>query len=76
MLDWVCCQFSGGHEYAVSCEPGAVYLRCTHCGKRSSGWNLRAVPALPDVQPRIASVTPGLRTLTGGLPLAPSRALR
>ena len=24
------------------CEPGAMFLRCVHCGKRSSGWAVEA----------------------------------
>jgi hypothetical protein len=76
MLDWVCCQFSGGHEYSVYCEPGAVYLRCTHCGKRSSGWDLRGLPALQPVAPRVASATPRLHTLSNVVSFTPQRALR
>jgi len=32
------CYLSGRHEYGVGCEPGAIFLRCIHCGRRSSGW--------------------------------------
>jgi hypothetical protein len=32
------CYLSGHHEYGVWCEPGAIFLRCVHCGQRSSGW--------------------------------------
>lgn len=32
------CYLSGRHEFGVSCEPGTVFLRCMHCGRRSSGW--------------------------------------
>lgn len=42
------CYLSGRHEYGVWCEPGAIFLRCVHCGKRSSGWSVQAAPpALP-----------------------------
>lgn len=34
------CYLSGRHEFGVWCEPGTVFLRCVHCGKRSSGWAL------------------------------------
>jgi hypothetical protein len=38
MWNWFNCRVSGRHEYGVSCEPGAVFLRCVHCKTRSSGW--------------------------------------
>ena len=41
MLKWITCYLSGKHDYQVSCEPGAIFLRCYHCGRRSSGWELR-----------------------------------
>ena len=36
------CYLSGRHDYGMWCEPGAIFLRCMHCGKRSSGWALVA----------------------------------
>jgi hypothetical protein len=38
MWKWLNCYLSGRHEFGVWCEPGAIFLRCMHCGKRSSGW--------------------------------------
>lgn len=38
MWKWFNCYLSGRHEFGVWCEPGAIFLRCVHCGKRSSGW--------------------------------------
>jgi hypothetical protein len=38
MWKWFGCYLSGRHEFGVWCEPGAVFLRCIHCGRRSSGW--------------------------------------
>jgi hypothetical protein len=35
------CYLSGRHDFGVSCEPGAIFLRCIHCGKRSNGWALQ-----------------------------------
>ena len=32
------CYLSGRHDFGMWCEPGAIFLRCVHCGKRSSGW--------------------------------------
>ena len=40
MLNWLNCYLSGRHEFGVWCEPGAIFLRCLHCGRRSSGWSL------------------------------------
>ena len=47
------CYLSGHHEYGVWCEPGAIFLRCVHCGKRSGGWDLEHKP----VAPRAAAIT-------------------
>ena len=38
MFNWFNCRVSGRHEYGVWCEPGAIFLRCVHCSRRSSGW--------------------------------------
>lgn len=40
MWNWFNCYLSGRHEFGVWCEPGAIFLRCMHCGRRSSGWAL------------------------------------
>ena len=43
MWAWIKCYLSGSHDYGISCEPGAVFLRCVHCGhRRSQGWALNA----------------------------------
>lgn len=52
MWNWISCYLSGKHEFGVSCEPGNVFLKCVHCGKRSQGWALydkqqRHVPMAP-----------------------------
>ena len=52
MWNWFNCFISGRHEYGVWCEPGAIFLRCAHCGKRSSGWAME--PKLPVTTPRAA----------------------
>jgi hypothetical protein len=41
MWNWLNCYLSGRHDFGVSCEPGAIFLRCIHCGKRSTGWALK-----------------------------------
>jgi hypothetical protein len=40
MWNWFNCYLSGRHDYGVWCEPGAIFLRCVHCGRRSSGWTV------------------------------------
>ena len=40
MWNWFNCYLFGRHEYGVWCEPGAIFLRCVHCGRRSSGWSI------------------------------------
>jgi hypothetical protein len=40
MWNWLNCYLSGRHDFGVSCAPGAIFLRCIHCGKQSSGWAL------------------------------------
>jgi hypothetical protein len=51
MWNWVNCYLSGRHDYGMWCEPGAIFLRCVHCGKRSPGWAVtpkqQATPAAP-----------------------------
>jgi hypothetical protein len=42
MWNLISCYLSGRHDYQVRCVPGAIYLCCHHCGKRSMGWELRA----------------------------------
>ena len=40
MWNWFNCYLSGRHEFSMWCEPGTVFLRCMHCGRRSSGWSI------------------------------------
>jgi hypothetical protein len=50
MWTWFSCYLSGRHEFGVSCEPGAIFLRCVNCGRRSTGWSLNAVvPGAPAI---------------------------
>jgi hypothetical protein len=46
------CYLSGRHDYGMWCEPGQMFLRCVHCGKRSSGWTIGKTE--PMSQPRPA----------------------
>ena len=38
MWNWLSCYLSGRHAYGMWCEPGTIFLRCIHCGRRSCGW--------------------------------------
>ena len=77
MWSWFNCYLSGRHEFGVWCEPGAIFLRCMHCGKRSSGWSIDqkqtaaplAIPATTAVKATMAEVTvsaPASRVLPFG----------
>lgn len=50
------CYLSGEHDYQVTCEPGAIFLRCRACGQRSSGWELRDALEHERVRPSLAHI--------------------
>jgi hypothetical protein len=50
------CYLSGQHDYQVTCEPAAIFLRCRACGQRSSGWELREELARDRVGASLAHV--------------------
>jgi len=58
MWNWFNCYLSGRHEYGKWCEPGAIFLRCVHCGKRSAGWSLGPPAHAPAPRPSSEPVTP------------------
>ena len=58
MWNWFNCYLSGRHDYVVSCKQGAIFLRCPHCGRRSSGWSLHARAAEFSPHPQTAPVLP------------------
>jgi hypothetical protein len=73
MWNWFNCYLSGRHEYGPWCEPGTIFLRCVHCGKRSSGWAL-GPEAQRTAKPNAAvkkSAAPAVMT-----PASSSRVLR
>lgn len=52
------CYLSGRHDYGMWCEPGQIFLRCMHCGKRSSGWSVGAKEtSIIQPQPVVAAHT-------------------
>ena len=40
MWTWINCYLSRRHDYGMWCEPGIIFLRCLHCGRRTTGWRL------------------------------------
>lgn len=39
MWSWIVC-YVMGHDYSVSCDSGAMFLKCIACGHRSHGWTV------------------------------------
>ena len=58
MWNWFNCHVSARHEYGVRCEPGAICLRCVHCGRRSPGWSVDAKAVMPVEGPRRLGTEP------------------
>ena len=60
MWNWFNCYMSGRHEYGMWCEPGTIFLRCVHCGRRSAGWTVNdAAPKPHPVKANVRSAGPG-----------------
>jgi len=55
MWNWFNCYLSGRHDYSAWCEPGTIFLRCVHCGRRSTGWDINSKP-LVQKQPAAVKV--------------------
>jgi hypothetical protein len=36
----ICLARKGRHNYLVRVEPGALFLQCSRCGRRSRGWSV------------------------------------
>jgi len=64
MWNFFNCYLSGRHDYGMWCEPGQIFLRCVHCGKRSSGWSIGAKDT-PLSQPEavVAAAAPAARVV-------------
>jgi hypothetical protein len=59
MWNWFNCYLSGRHEYGMWCEPGTIFLRCVHCGRRSSGWALDGKAARASItRPKAKALDP------------------
>jgi hypothetical protein len=66
MWNFFNCYLSGRHDYGMWCEPGQIFLRCMHCGKRSSGWAMdqkraAVAPAPAKAPPVTLRPAPGAR---------------
>ena len=53
MWNLIHCYLSGRHDYGMWCEPGAIFLRCVNCGKRSSGWAMDPKTAVSAPRPKL-----------------------
>ena len=65
MWKWFNCYLSGRHNFGVSCEPGAIFLKCSHCGRRSPGWSVDQkghAPAPAPVKQAVATPSPKTKT--------------
>jgi hypothetical protein len=61
------CYLSGRHDFGVKCEPGAIFLRCVHCGHRSPGWSIdgKSHPPTP-AEPKLIIAKPLSRVIKFG----------
>jgi len=57
MWNWFNCYLSGRHDYSAWCEPGAIFLRCVHCGRRSTGWDINAKPHVHEQRAAVVAVS-------------------
>ena len=67
MWNFFNCYLSGRHDYGMWCEPGQIFLRCVHCGKRSPGWAIEAKPS----EPRRGAVAAVAAPRAGGARVVP-----
>jgi len=73
MFNFFKCFLSGRHDYGIGCEPGAIFLRCVHCGRRSPGWNVDQ--KAPTVHARVPVREPAPRLARPVLAVVPPRAV-
>ena len=57
MWNWFNCYLSGRHDYGMWCERGTIFLRCTYCGTRSSGWAIESKAQNQAVAPSAKLIT-------------------
>jgi hypothetical protein len=56
MWNWFNCYLSGRHDYGMWCDRGAIFLRCMHCGKRSTGWSVDHNPHIAAPKSSVAAI--------------------
>ena len=67
MWNFFNCYLSGRHDSGMWCEPGQIFLRCVHCGKRSSGWAIDPKPvSAPSPAPTVVATV-----VAGGARIVP-----
>jgi hypothetical protein len=78
MWNWFNCYLSGRHDYGMWCEPGAIFLRCVHCGRRSPGWSVQTTKPQPMAAIRPVAALPKTKARRGrqALPFGRAAALR
>lgn len=76
MWNWLNCYLSGRHDFGVSCEPGAIFLRCIHCGKRSNGWELNASKVQLTQTKAVLREQPAVAPIARALPFTPRGVVR
>ena len=57
MWKWFNCYLSGRHNFGISCEPGAIFLKCLQCGRRSPGWSVDQKTQPPAGRPPVHQTT-------------------
>jgi hypothetical protein len=55
MWNFFNCYLSGRHDYGMWCEPGQIFLRCVHCGKRSPGWAVEPKAPVAAAPPAVSA---------------------
>ena len=58
MWNWLNCYLSGRHEFGISCSDGAIFLRCTYCGRRTPGWAVNKKTDQPSAPQRVVTAVP------------------
>jgi hypothetical protein len=74
-LNLLYCYLSGHHDFGVHCEPGEIFLRCIHCGKRSAGWAIKGATqatSRPAVTSAKRGAAVGKRSTPSAAPVAAS----
>ena len=66
------CYLSGQHDFGVRCEPGEIYLRCIHCGRRSPGWAMKGAEPHAGAHASTKAAKPSVAAAKGSTPAVAS----